>query len=119
MSPGGVHRLLRLPDDLLSGTGIRVIYSIVESIPLVGTWLAYALWGGRFPGTIFIPRLFVIHEFLFPLIIVGMLTAHLGIFVAPGKHTDFLGPGKTETNIKGSRVWPQHTAMKAGGLKRC
>src|SRR5579872_1363660 len=53
-----------LPDDLLSGTGIRVIYSIVEGIPFVGTWLAYAGWGGRYPGTVFIPRLFVIHEFL-------------------------------------------------------
>src|SRR6516225_9965873 len=60
-----------LPDDLLSGTGIRVIYSILEGIPLVGTWLVYTLWGGAYPGPAFIPRLFVIHEFLFPLIIIG------------------------------------------------
>ncbi|HET6963137.1 MAG TPA: cytochrome bc complex cytochrome b subunit [Acidimicrobiales bacterium] len=103
-----------LPDDLLSGTGIRVIYSIVQSIPFIGTWLVYALWGGRFPGSTFIPRLFVIHEFLFPLIIIGLLTAHLMILWHQ-KHTDFPGPGKTETNIRGSRVWPQY-AMKAGGL---
>ena len=55
-----------LPDDLLSGTGIRVIYSIMQSIPLIGPWLAYDLWGGAFPGGAFIARLFVIHEFLFP-----------------------------------------------------
>ncbi len=103
-----------LPDDLLSGTGIRVIYSIVQSIPLVGTWLVYNLWGGRFPGPTFIPRLFVVHEFLFPAIIVGLLTAHLMILWHQ-KHTDFPGPGKTETNIRGSRIWPQY-AMKAGGL---
>ena len=103
-----------LPDDLLSGTGIRVIYSIVQSIPFIGTWLVYALWGGRFPGSVFIPRLFVIHEFLFPLVIIGLLTVHLGILWHQ-KHTDFPGPGKTETNIRGSRVWPQY-AMKAGGL---
>lgn len=103
-----------LPDDLLSGTGIRVIYSIIESIPFVGTWLAYAVWGGRFPGPTFIPRLFVVHEFLFPLLIVGLLTVHLMILWRQ-KHTDFPGPGKTETNIVGSRIWPQY-ALKAGGL---
>jgi ubiquinol-cytochrome c reductase cytochrome b subunit len=103
-----------LPDDLLSGTGIRVIYSIVQGIPLVGTWLVYAGWGGRFPGTVFIPRLFVIHEFLFPLVIVGLLTAHLMI-IWRQKHTDFPGPGKTETNIRGSRFYPLFL-LKSGGL---
>jgi ubiquinol-cytochrome c reductase cytochrome b subunit len=65
-----------LPDDLLSGTGIRVIYSIVQSVPGVGTWLVYTLWGGPFPGPTLIIRLFVVHEFLFPAIIVGILTGH-------------------------------------------
>jgi ubiquinol-cytochrome c reductase cytochrome b subunit len=103
-----------LPDDLLSGTGIRVIYSIIEGIPFVGTWVAYDGWGGRYPGNIFIPRLFIIHEFVFPALIVGLLTVHLMVLWRQ-KHTDFPGPGKTETNIKGSRVWPQYT-FKAAGL---
>jgi ubiquinol-cytochrome c reductase cytochrome b subunit len=103
-----------LPDDLLSGTGLRVIYSILEGIPLVGTWLVYTLWGGAYPGPSFIPRLFVIHEFLFPALIVGLLTVHLMILWRQ-KHTDFPGVGKTETNIKGSRLWPQY-AFKGGGL---
>jgi ubiquinol-cytochrome c reductase cytochrome b subunit len=103
-----------LPDDLLSGTGLRVIYSIVEGLPLVGTWIVYDFWGGSYPGTTFLTRLFVIHEFIFPLLIVGLLTAHLMILWHQ-KHSDFPGPGKTETNIRGSRVWPQY-ALKAGGL---
>jgi ubiquinol-cytochrome c reductase cytochrome b subunit len=103
-----------LPDDLLSGTGLRVIYSIVEGIPLIGTWLVWTLWNGPFPGQQFIPRLFVVHEFLFPALIVGLLSAHLMILWHQ-KHTDFPGPGKTETNIRGSRIWPQY-ALKAGGL---
>jgi ubiquinol-cytochrome c reductase cytochrome b subunit len=103
-----------LPDDLLSGTGLRVVFSIVESIPLIGTWVAFSLWGGQFPGTSLIPRLFVVHEFLFPLLIIGLLTAHLAILWRQ-KHTDFPAPGKTETNIHGSRLWPQY-AMKSAGL---
>jgi ubiquinol-cytochrome c reductase cytochrome b subunit len=103
-----------LPDDLLSGTGLRVVYSIILSLPLIGSWLAFDLWGGQFPGTTLIPRLFVLHEFLFPLAILGALTAHLAIIWRQG-HTDFPAPGKTETNIRGSRVWPQY-ALKSGAL---
>jgi ubiquinol-cytochrome c reductase cytochrome b subunit len=104
-----------LPDDLLSGTGLRVIYSIIESIPFnIGTWLAYLLWGGRYPGTVFFERMFVIHEFIFPLLIVGLLTAHLMILWRQ-KHTDFPGPGKTETNITGTRFFPTFV-LKSGGL---
>jgi ubiquinol-cytochrome c reductase cytochrome b subunit len=103
-----------LPDDLLSGTGLRVVYSIVESIPLIGTWVAYDVWGGPFPGTSLIPRLFVIHEFIFPLVLLGLLSAHLAILWRQ-KHTDFPGPGKTETNIRGSRFWPQYV-LKGGAL---
>ena len=103
-----------LPDDLLSGTGIRVIYSILQGIPFVGPWLVWDIWGGAYPGTVFISRLFIIHEFVFPALIVGLLSAHLMILWHQ-KHTDFPGPGKTETNIRGSRIWPQY-ALKAGGL---
>ena len=39
-----------LPDDLISGTGLRIVYSIVLSIPFVGTYLAFFLFGGNFPG---------------------------------------------------------------------
>ena len=102
-----------LPDDLLSGTGVRVVYSIIESIPFIGTWLAYVIIGTTYPGTNIEPRLFVIHEFLFPLIIIGLLTAHLMILWRQ-KHTDFAGPGKTEHNIVGSRLWPQYTLKSAG-----
>ncbi len=34
-----------LPDDLLSGSGLRVVFSIVQSLPFVGVWLAYDIWG--------------------------------------------------------------------------
>ncbi|HET9058900.1 MAG TPA: cytochrome b N-terminal domain-containing protein [Acidimicrobiales bacterium] len=104
-----------LPDDLLSGSGLRVVFSIVQSIPFVGPWLAFDVWGGAFPGsTDFLERLFVIHEFVFPLILAGLLGAHLAILWHQ-KHTDFPGPGKTEKNIVGSRLWPQY-AIKSQAL---
>ena len=40
-----------LPDDLLSGMGLAIAYSVAMSIPLVGEHLARWLWGGQFPGT--------------------------------------------------------------------
>ncbi len=39
-----------LPDDLLSGIGLRAaLSSITMSVPIVGTWLHWALFGGDFP----------------------------------------------------------------------
>jgi len=34
-----------LPDDLVSGTGIRIAYSIILSIPLVGSYLGFWVFG--------------------------------------------------------------------------
>src|SRR5918998_7612 len=65
-----------LPDDLLSGTGLRIAYSIALSIPLVGTWIAFLVFGGEFPAEQIIGRLFVTHVLLVPAAIVGLLSAH-------------------------------------------
>src|SRR5947199_340453 len=66
-----------LLDDLLSGTGVRVGYSIALSIPVAGEWLAFLFFGGEFPNTHFITRFFVLHVLLLPALIVGLLGAHL------------------------------------------
>lgn len=49
-----------LPDDMLSGTGLRIVEGIVLGIPVVGTWIAALLFGGGFPGRI-IETLYPIH----------------------------------------------------------
>src|ERR1700686_52543 len=82
-----------LPDDLVSGTALRIMFSIVLSIPIVGSYLAEFLFGGNFPGDgSIIPRLFIIHVLGVPLIILGLLGAHLGLLVRQ-KHTQFAGHG--------------------------
>lgn len=103
-----------LPDDLLSGTGLRIAYSIVLSIPFVGSWFGFLFFGGKFPGTDTIQRFFVLHILLVPALIAAFLTAHLAILWHQ-KHTDFPGPGKSETTIHGSRLWPQY-AIKSTAL---
>src|SRR5215469_16259061 len=70
-----------LPDDLISGTGLRIGYSIAESIPLVGSYLVSFLWGGRFPGDIIIPRFYIIHVLIIPLVLLGLIAVHLGLLV--------------------------------------
>ena len=103
-----------LPDDLLSGTGLRIAQGIVQSIPVVGTYASMMIFGGQFPGTDFIPRLYIVHVLLIPGIILGLITAHL-MLVWYQKHTQFPGAGRTEGNVVGYPLFPVYTA-KAGGF---
>lgn len=103
-----------LLDDQLSGTGLRIAYNIVLSIPIGGTWIASLLFGGEFPGDDIISRLYVIHILLLPAAIVALLTVHLALVVRH-RHTQFPGPGRAEENVVGERVWPTYAA-KATGL---
>ena len=106
-----------LLDDQLSGTGLRIAYSITLSIPVAGTWLASLLFGGEFPGPDIINRLYVIHILLLPAAIIGLLVVHLGLVVRH-KHTQFGGRGRTEKNVVGEPVWPRF-AFKSIGLMLC
>ena len=104
-----------LPDDLVSGTGIRISFSIVESIPLIGSYAAFFLFGGNFPGDAIIPRFFLLHVLILPAVIVGLLSAHLGMLVRQ-KHTQFPGPGHTTKNVVGAPLWPTFVAKTTGFL---
>jgi ubiquinol-cytochrome c reductase cytochrome b subunit len=102
-----------LPDDLISGTGIRILYSIVLSIPLVGSYLAFFIFGGTYPGNEIIPRLFIIHVLVLPVILAALIGAHLFLLVRQ-KHTQFPGKGKTEHNVVGSPMFPTFIAKTTG-----
>ena len=103
-----------LPDDLLSGTGLRAAEGFMRSVPVLGSYLSFALFDGPFPGEAIIPRLFSIHVLLLPAILVGLFTAHIGL-VFVHKHTQFPGPGRTNDNVVGFPVMPVYAA-KAGGF---
>ncbi|MDQ5816748.1 MAG: cytochrome b, partial [Actinomycetota bacterium] len=95
--------------DLLSGTGLRIAHSIALSVPLVGTWTAFLVFGGEFPAEDIIGRLLVVHIMIVPAAIGGLIAAHLAILWRQ-KHTDFPAPGRTETNVVGSKLWPTYAA---------
>jgi ubiquinol-cytochrome c reductase cytochrome b subunit len=103
-----------LPDDLLSGTGLRIMSGFVLSVPVIGTWSHWALFGSEFPGTEIIPRLYIVHVLLIPGIILALIAVHVGL-VWYQKHTQFPGPGRTERNVVGIRILPAFAA-KGGGL---
>jgi ubiquinol-cytochrome c reductase cytochrome b subunit len=114
-----------LPDDLLSGIGLRAaLSSITMGMPVIGTWLHWALFGGDFPcggvgndctaAGYIIPRLYALHILLLPGIILALMGAHLA-FVWFQKHTQFPGPGRTEHNVVGVRVMPVF-AVKSGAF---
>ncbi|WP_150306445.1 cytochrome bc1 complex cytochrome b subunit [Planctomonas psychrotolerans] len=103
-----------LPDDLLSGNGLRIIDGMVKGIPVIGTWISFLLFGGEFPGTVIIPRLYTLHILLLPAVIVALIALHL-VFVVVHKHTQFAGPGKTNQNVVGVPILPTFAA-KAGGF---
>jgi ubiquinol-cytochrome c reductase cytochrome b subunit len=104
-----------LPDDLLSGTGLRIAYSLTLSIPFVGTWLGFLVFGGEFPAHDILNRLFVLHIFIVPALIFLLFSVHIAL-VWHQKHTQFPSSGRTETNVVGSRLWPSYTMRSIGLL---
>ncbi len=103
-----------LPDDLLSGSGLRITQAIILAIPFIGERMSYLIFGGDWPGNDIIGRLYPVHILLIPAAIVGVLGIHLAL-VWHQKHTQFRGPGRTEHNVIGLRVWPGF-AIKSIGL---
>jgi len=103
-----------LPDDVLSGNGLRITDGVVRAIPIIGSYTSYFIFGGEFPGQDLIPRLFTVHVLLVPGLILALIGLHL-FFVVLHKHTQFPGSGRTNSNVVGYPVFPVYTA-KAGGF---
>jgi ubiquinol-cytochrome c reductase cytochrome b subunit len=103
-----------LPDDLLSGTGIRAADGFMKSMPVVGTYMSFLLFDGEFPGEAIIPRLYTAHVLLIPGLLLALITAHMLLLVYH-KHTQWPGPGRTNDNVVGYPMLPVYMA-KAGGF---
>jgi len=104
-----------LADDLLSGMGLAIGYSVAMSIPFVGANLATLIWDGPFPGSAsFWPRLYIAHVLIFPLLIGGLLAAHLAL-VASRHHTQFKRTEReTERHVVGVPAFPGQAPRSIG-----
>ncbi|MGW7276173.1 cytochrome bc1 complex cytochrome b subunit [Streptomyces sp. NPDC054864] len=103
-----------LPDDLLSGTGVRFLEGALLSVPIVGTYLSMFLFGGEFPGDDIVARFYSFHVLLLPGIMVILVVTHV-VYIFYHKHTQFAGPGRTNKNVVGTPFMPVYVA-KAGGF---
>ncbi|MPZ67061.1 MAG: cytochrome b, partial [Pseudonocardiaceae bacterium] len=103
-----------LPDDLLSGTGLRIASGVVMSVPVIGTWTHWLLFADEFPGEIIISRFYILHVFLIPALIFALIAVHLAL-VWFQKHAQFPGPRRTERNVVGVRILPTF-ATHGGGF---
>ena len=103
-----------LPDDLLSGTGLRFVDGMIRSVPIVGSYLEFFIFGGEFPGEEIIPRLYMAHILLIPALLLGLIAAHMLLLIYH-KHTQWPGAGRTNDNVVGYPMLPVYAA-KAGGF---
>ncbi|SDD01776.1 menaquinol-cytochrome c reductase cytochrome b subunit precursor [Sanguibacter gelidistatuariae] len=103
-----------LPDDVLSGNGLRITDGVIKAIPVIGAYMSYFVFGGEFPGGDIIPRLFTIHILVVPALILALVGLHL-LFVVVHKHTQYPGGGRTDKNVVGFPLFPIYVA-KAGGF---
>jgi ubiquinol-cytochrome c reductase cytochrome b subunit len=103
-----------LPDDLLSGTGLRIADGLIKATPVVGTYMSFFIFGGEFPGDVIIPRLYILHVLLIPGLLLALIGVHMVLLVYH-KHTQWPGPGRSEQNVVGYPMLPVYMA-KAGGF---
>ena len=102
-----------LPDDLLSGVGLRIMSAIILGLPIMGTWLHWLIFGGDFPSDLMLDRFYIAHVLILPGIILGLIAAHLAL-VWYQKHTQFPGAGRTENNVVGVRIMPVFATKAIG-----
>jgi len=104
-----------LGDDLLSGMGLAIAYSVAVSIPFIGGQLGSLIWGGQFPGSSsFLARLEIVHVLLIPVALATLITLHLAMIMRQ-HHSQFPGPGRRERNVVGTPLWPAY-ALRSIGL---
>ena len=103
-----------LPDDLLSGNGLRIIDGMIKGLPVIGAYTSSLLFGGEFPGEHIVARLYGLHILLVPALILIFIVIHL-FMVVIHKHTHYSGPGRKDTNVVGYPLMPVYVA-KAGGF---
>jgi ubiquinol-cytochrome c reductase cytochrome b subunit len=104
-------------DDLLSGMGLAIGYSVAASTPLIGGNLALAIWGAPYPGTpAFESRMYIMHVLILPIVIGTLITLHV-LLVASRHHTQFRKKARqTNKTLVGMPTFPAYAPRSLGLL---
>jgi quinol---cytochrome-c reductase cytochrome b subunit len=94
-----------LPDDQLSGAGLRIFQGVLQGIPVVGTYIGYFLFGGAYPGQDIVPRMYLLHVLLIPGLLLALVTAHVFLTFLL-KHTAMPALGNSDRVVRGQPFWP-------------
>jgi quinol-cytochrome oxidoreductase complex cytochrome b subunit len=86
-----------LPWGQMSFWGATVITNLFSAIPLIGTDVAYWLWGGFSVGNATLTRFFSLHYCL-PFLLIGVILVHLGTLHNTGSY-NILGIVRTGDKI--------------------
>ncbi|WP_338089561.1 cytochrome b [Nocardioides lijunqiniae] len=102
-----------MPDDMLSGTGLRIMHGMVLGVPVVGPRLAFLLFGGEFPGHI-METLYPLHVYVVPGLLVAVVALRLRLAFVRGPMRSAAG---REHDSEGGRASTLRvTIARSGGL---
>ncbi|MDQ0894888.1 cytochrome bc1 complex cytochrome b subunit [Agromyces ramosus] len=101
-----------LPDDMLSGTGLRIVEGIVLAIPFIGTPVSRLLFGGEFPGNV-LANLYPLH-LVASVALVALLVVR-GVLWLRHRSPQFRGSGRSESRVVGIPLVP-NAARRGLGL---
>ena len=106
-----------LVDDLLSGMGLAIGYSVAMSIPVMGANLTMLIWGAPYPGDpAFESRMYIAHVLILPVLLGILIAVHIAL-IALRHHTQFKRtPRQTERRLLGVPAFPGQTPRSLGLL---
>jgi len=87
LAMGAAYTGYALPFDEFAATATGIGYNVAKSIPVLGEPIAKVVFGGEFPSSSTIPRLYFLHVLVIPLLIAVGLALHMGILIRQ-KHTE-------------------------------
>jgi len=87
LAMGAAYTGYALPFDEFAATATSIGYNLTVSIPLLGDFLGQVVFGGEFPSSATIPRLYFLHVLVIPAAIAVGLAVHMAILIRQ-KHTE-------------------------------
>ncbi|KAA9400026.1 cytochrome bc complex cytochrome b subunit [Haloarcula sp. CBA1130] len=123
LAMGAAYTGYALPFDEFAATATSIGYNLTISIPLAGDFLGQVVFGGEFPSSATIPRLYFLHVLVIPAAIAVGLAVHMAILIRQ-KHTEAPRDGDVtagrqsvdeddDSVIIGLPAFPNQTAVSA------